>query len=69
MGLGFSKRINIGNGLFLNLSKGGVSLSMKMPLLGTINLKNGKVNYTKSLMGMRYRKTFNMKGDVVNAKP
>lgn len=55
MGLSFRKRISLGNGTHLNISKSGVSLSKKVgPLTlnsrgnATVNLGNGVVYRTST---------------------
>ena len=41
MGLSFRKRINLGNGTVLNISKSGISVSQKLGKNITVNSKRG----------------------------
>ncbi len=70
MGLTFRKSIKIANGLKLNLSKSGVSLTAgKKGMHYTINSK-GKSTASVSLpgTGISYRKSFNLLDNFSNTK-
>lgn len=56
MGLSFRKRINLGGGLGLNISKSGISPSVRTKA-GTISSKSFSVK--TGVPGVSYRKNFN----------
>jgi hypothetical protein len=55
MGLSFKKRVNLGGGLGLNISKSGISPSIRTKA-GTISSKNFSVK--TGITGVSYRKNF-----------
>jgi hypothetical protein len=62
MGFRFQKRINLGGGLGLNVSKSGISPSLRTKI-GTVSNKG--VSIKTGLQGVSYRKAINSKGCVV----
>ena len=59
MGFRFQKRINLGGGLGLNISKSGISPSLRTKV-GTVSGKGFSIKI--SVQGVTYRKTTNSKG-------
>lgn len=57
MGISFQKKIPLGSGLSLNFSKTGISFSLKVPGIGSLNLRDGRVTFSGSKAGLRVRKT------------
>jgi hypothetical protein len=55
MGIGFRKRVNLGGGLGLNISKSGISPSIRTKA-GTISSKSFSVK--TGVPGVSYRKNF-----------
>ena len=53
MGLSFRKRINLGNGTVLNISKSGISVSQKLGKNITVNSKRGVT--VKDAKGSSYK--------------
>jgi len=60
MGVSFSKKVPLGKGLSANVSKSGVSFSLKLPF-GSLNLRNGKLTFSAGKAGFRVRETLNKK--------
>ena len=67
MGISYSKKIPLGKGVSMNVSKSGVSLSLKLPF-GSLNLRNGKLTFSGGKAGFRLRETLNKKPKAKNAK-
>ena len=59
MGFRFSKRINLGKGFGVNISKSGISPSVRTKL-GSMSTKGFSVK--TGIQGISYRKTTNSKG-------
>lgn len=59
MGFRIQKRINLGNGLGINISKSGISPSLRTKR-GTISPKSISIN--TGIKGVSYKKTTNSKG-------
>ena len=59
MGVSFQKRLSLGKGLSANLSKRGVSISFRIPGIGSINFnpRDGKIRFSASKGPFRVRKT------------
>jgi hypothetical protein len=55
MGLGFKKRVNLGGGLGLNITKSGISPSIRTKV-GSISTKSFSVR--TGISGVSYRKNF-----------
>lgn len=68
MGLTYQKKIPIGKNLNLNVSKSGVSFSFKIPGIGSLNLRNGKLTFNAGKAGFRLRETLNKKPKATKAK-
>jgi len=69
MGLSFNKKVPLGKNVSVNLSKSGVSFSLKLPGFGSLNLRNGKLTFSGGKAGFRLRETLNKKPKAQKEEP
>jgi hypothetical protein len=63
MGVGFQKRVSLGRGLSANLSTKGLSISFRIPGIGSLNFnpRDGKFRISASKGPFRVRRTLPVK--------